>query len=410
VQLVTKSIFYLCILLILSLITTDIAIAQTNPSDNRRSIKSGTQYYDPNDKLIACNASNITLDGADNIEKIWNFFSDPAKNLKDYQIAGIMGNIEHESGFNPNAAQPSTTKTAEEYVDLGWHIGSRGHAYGIVQWDPGSKLVDNAKPLSEANKLEFQLNFLWDQLNGNGPVPENPKILEQIRSTATTLEAVLAFQGNKSVGGDYIGFERPADQRGTVPDRLAAAELILSKYQGVSSGGISAGEDCSLDPVSGNLSELTLSYAWPTYSRGPFLERKPAYSQAVEEAKKRGEYVGGTVDGVEGIDCGGFVTRLVINSNFDSGYNYNGKGGNTTTQEQWLKENWTQIYPKTTADHQPGDVAINSDHTYIYVGQINGFESLTASASYSTRGKGRAPMAGSEQPASSEFNWYRKAN
>ena len=51
-------------------------------------------------------------------EKVWNFLKD--KGLTEIAIAGVMGNIQAESGFNPNNLQNSYNKklgiTDAEYV------------------------------------------------------------------------------------------------------------------------------------------------------------------------------------------------------------------------------------------------------------------------------------------------------
>lgn len=162
----------------------------------------------------------------------------------------------------------------------------------------------------------------------------------------------------------------------------------------------------------GNLAQTTLAYAWPTY-KGNTVIAKPEWVDAYKKARSEGKYIGGT--NYPGIDCGGFVTNLVLDSGLDPSYNHGGKlldgAGATTTQEEWLRANWERL-PKgmNPADLHPGDVAIKSSldgelgHTFIYVGEIPGFESKIASASLDER----APMAGKESPTDRDFNWYRK--
>lgn len=166
--------------------------------------------------------------------------------------------------------------------------------------------------------------------------------------------------------------------------------------------------------VSGEFQSLVLGYAWPTYHRAPWHDRMPDYAQAVTQSLSEGRYVGGSVAGVPGIDCGGFVTILVQNSGIEPEYN-NSKGG-TDTQEAWVKaHNWQLLNASTntrvdTSILQPGDVAFSSGHTFIYVGEIDGFDSVIASASYSTSGRGRAPMAGKEDLLFGNgaiVRWYR---
>ena len=166
--------------------------------------------------------------------------------------------------------------------------------------------------------------------------------------------------------------------------------------------------------VNGEFQSLVTSYAWPDYHPAPWHDRMPAYADAVNQSISEGRYVGGSVAGVPGIDCGGFVTILVQNSGLEP--NYNDSKGNTSTQEAWVRSHGWQLINDSvgtfvdTSLLQPGDVAFSSGHTFIYVGEIPGFNSVIASASYSTRGAGRAPMAGSEDLTFGNgaiVRWYR---
>lgn len=162
----------------------------------------------------------------------------------------------------------------------------------------------------------------------------------------------------------------------------------------------------------GDLTSTVQSYAWPDYHPAPYHQRKPAYARAVQTASQKGKYIGGSVAGVAGIDCGGFVTRVLQDSGFDKQYNDTsaGKGNTTGGQIPYLNNSgkWKKINNPTTGRLKPGDVAINDDHTYLYVGKIDSFNSVTASASYSQSGNGRAPMAGHESAADPDFTWYTK--
>lgn len=166
--------------------------------------------------------------------------------------------------------------------------------------------------------------------------------------------------------------------------------------------------------VTGEFSSLVKGYAWPQYHHAPWHDRMPAYAEAVTQSISEGRYVGGSVAGVPGIDCGGFVTILVQNSGIAPDYN-DGKGA-TGAQENWVKSHgWTLLNssPNTRVDTsilQAGDVAFSNGHTFIYVGEIPGFDSVIASASYSTNNAGRAPMAGKEDLLfgnGSIVRWYR---
>lgn len=171
-----------------------------------------------------------------------------------------------------------------------------------------------------------------------------------------------------------------------------------------------------------------------------------AYKQAVVEALDRGnDYVGGGSDcGYNaGIDCGGFVTRVMRDSGLDPNYN-SGLSSVARGQRPYLEDNTVQeidakqmreqeqekvcnpnpaaegeqvkyarvINVETTDDLCPADIWINhsESHTYIHVGTIEGFEGDKAGASISTGDGGcagwRAPMAGTTYGF--DQYWYRK--
>lgn len=164
--------------------------------------------------------------------------------------------------------------------------------------------------------------------------------------------------------------------------------------------------------VSGEFASVVKAYAWPEY-KGPTTNRMPAYAEAVSRSISEGRYVGGSIDGVPGIDCGGFVTILTQNSGLEP--NYNDRKGNTTTQEEWVKDHhWLLLNgsPNQQIDTsilQPGDIAFSLGHTFIYVGDIPGFGSKIASAAYSFS-RPRAPMAGREDLVYGKgviVRWYR---
>jgi len=166
----------------------------------------------------------------------------------------------------------------------------------------------------------------------------------------------------------------------------------------------------------GNFVQTLMAYAWPDYHAPNYLQKEPAYDKAVQTAISAGRYVGGGSN--PGIDCGGFVTTLMIDSGYEPGYNYGSKlsagAGGTVTQQTWLDAHWQNLGPSGTPGTdasrlKQGDVAVNSDHTYVYVGKVTGFNSVIASASFSTHDTSwRAPMAGSETTTMTGFTWYRK--
>lgn len=84
---------------------------------------------------------------ASNASTIWNFLA--SKGLGPIQIAGIMGNLDVESGFNPGAPNPAEG------------------AIGIAQWEGGRRTALQQFAASRGTSetdLGTQLDFLWSEL------------------------------------------------------------------------------------------------------------------------------------------------------------------------------------------------------------------------------------------------------
>ena len=152
-------------------------------------------------------------------------------------------------------------------------------------------------------------------------------------------------------------------------------------------GGL-AGDGGKCDPApsaNGNFSEYVLKYAWPDSTTR--TDKKPEYAEAIEKAKSEGRYVGDSCFG-GGVDCGGFVTTILHDSGFEPRYNHNGKlsegADYTAVQRAWAEANWQTLGNGASinvADLKPGDVAHSPGHTFVYAGDIPGFNSKITSAS-----------------------------
>lgn len=114
-----------------------------------------------------------------------------SKGLKDYQAAGIVGNLMLESG------SPDLSKT-DAIGDK--KLGPNGSSYGLAQWrlDRRTALKNFAakqgKPMSDFNT---QLEFLWEEINGS---QKQYKVLEGLLNSKNVEEATTSFMNT---------FERP---------------------------------------------------------------------------------------------------------------------------------------------------------------------------------------------------------
>ncbi len=166
------------------------------------------------------------------------------------------------------------------------------------------------------------------------------------------------------------------------------------------------GADCEQTGAvgDGSLAQKILDYAWPTFHKAPYLIMKPEYKKAIDAARSRKEYVGGGIH--PGIDCGGYVTRLMRDSGTDP--QYNKYQGNTFYQKKYMDDNpskYKKLSVGSTKDLQFGDIAIiGNQHTFMYVGpgKVPGFTGSSTSASITTW---RTPMA--DGTPIRGYNWYR---
>lgn len=152
--------------------------------------------------LSGANGPATPLTGADNAQKIFNFLIQ--KGLNNIKAAGIMGNLQAESGFNP-ALEEKTTRAEK--------------GYGIVQWTFGRRTaLENAAraagvPVSD---LGFQLGFLWQELTTGYK-----------NSVYTPLIASTSLEQATYIWLEH--FEIPANIPRNKPIRLGFAQNILKQ-------------------------------------------------------------------------------------------------------------------------------------------------------------------------------------
>jgi Phage tail lysozyme len=132
------------------------------------------------------------LSGSGSEEQIWNFFAD--KGFSSSAIAGVMGNLQQESGLDPTAVNPTSG------------------AFGIGQWLGGRKtnLKNYAKETGgDMNSLETQLNFLWKELNGGESttksILDKNGGLDALKNASTSKATELFEKAFERSGGDAMG-------------------------------------------------------------------------------------------------------------------------------------------------------------------------------------------------------------
>lgn len=170
----------------------------------------------------------MSLIGSNNEQKIWNYLY--AKLGNAYGVAGIMGNMQAESGLKPTNLQNSyetklghTDASYTAAVDNGSYINFiyDKAGYGLVQWTYWSLKRDLYNYAKSAKKsigdLEMQLEFLCKQLSEGYSAVWNT-----CKSATTVLEASNAM---------LLKFERPADQSISVQNKRASyGQTYYNKY------------------------------------------------------------------------------------------------------------------------------------------------------------------------------------
>lgn len=161
---------------------------------------------------------------------IWDYLV--LKIGNEYGVAGLMGNLDAESGLYPNRVQGdipyseySVQYTAK--VDSGEiseydfvHNGPNGGGYGLAQWTYYSRkqtLYDwyKNKGYSSIGSINLALDYLWHELQYNFP-----GVLATLKSATSIREA------SDKVLHD---FENPADQ--SISVEIKRAEMSSYYYE-----------------------------------------------------------------------------------------------------------------------------------------------------------------------------------
>ena len=380
-----------------------------------------TPFYNPSAGLggLCSSFSDIGIEGRNNGEKIWGYLG--SRGLTPEQSAGIMGNLFQESGYIPTIQERVAGRGDRENA---WAAEVGG--WGLAQWTGGRRIairdavietlgeeyytMDELPEEMNDDLLLFQLEFMYEEMQVRRAYAKDASLRNRVRGLteweaiqqmSTVEDALVLF---------HDSFERSADTPSEVIRiRGGFAEQALNDFGGITSFG---GQFCATFS-SGDLQDLVLEYAWPEYFPPPHIEMMPAYAAAVRRAQSEGRYVGGGVR--PGIDCGGFTTTLLVDSGFEPNYNHSGLlregAGNTVTQRAWVEANWQEVGRGSeinVAELQPGDIAFSPGHTFVFVGEIEGFDSNIASASYSERNRWRTPMAGRESLVAGNVTWFRR--
>jgi len=181
--------------------------------------------------------ANAVSGGSNNEETVFKFFA--GNNFTKEQSAGIVGNMIAESGVNPKRVQGTSTPDGDKDSPPG------GGGYGLVQWTPGTKILDDAKAKGQSpGDLNFQMGLLLDQLNGGSKIPEKAAG-DDIKKQTTVDGAAKSFM---------LKYERPADKsEARQNERARLAEGVFQRYAATTAGSSSSTGTCSTGEGTGTV-------------------------------------------------------------------------------------------------------------------------------------------------------------
>lgn len=150
--------------------------------------------------LTAANQNVAGMASVNGVQgQVWNYFA--GKGLAPHQIAGIMGNVSAESGFNPSA------------------VGDNGKAFGLFQhW--GNR---GGSP-SMLGNTQAQLDLAWKELQTT-----ESGAMSRLMSSTDVRGATAAFAGFERPQGFSLGNPEAAHN---FVGRLSGAEEALAKFGG----------------------------------------------------------------------------------------------------------------------------------------------------------------------------------
>lgn len=299
----------------------------------------GWQDWVPDDGSGSCGTSDTTtLAGNDNVQKIFNYFI--AKGLPAAGTAGIMGNMQAESHFDPSIEQ--TSGAWEDLSSLNINEGGKG-GVGLVQWDGGRRPAVIKYMLSQGltdadfhkpsdKLLGAELDYVWKELNG--PYIDT---LHTIQKDTDPAQAAFDF---------HKGYEGSSDSAAQIKqNRMDPAVAIYKQYSGASSGGSCSSGVTDCTSASGVAKIICAAKAYDTVSYHEYVGNgdDPAGHQGGAAWHTSCPKIGPSCY----LDCSGLVNVAVYDA---FGVEIN---ENTDSERADIGKYWEKVSVK---DLQPGDI------------------------------------------------------
>lgn len=216
-------------------------------SKERELIQTGSNFYWPYEPVCSAAGAVSGTDGsslqpgaklAQVKQFIWDYLTSPGR-LTPEQAAGVMGNMQAESRFDPIIVQGGSHASTPAGISGGW---------GLVQWTPGTKIlpaIANDTFNRIAGDVGLQLDILWAQLtDANNVLIKGLGLSEisagtKLRAADGVAAAAITFLDEyERAAATQLGLDDPRRiaQRN---ERIANANAILAEFG--SSGPVGVG-------------------------------------------------------------------------------------------------------------------------------------------------------------------------
>ena len=306
-------------------------------------------YYDPCAAENVCTSgevnvsTDVTVDQTENVKAIWAYLTTTAlstnegKPLTPVQAAGIMGNMEAESSFNPSAIEGGVAREDKGHGLAQWTFG---------RWDGATGLSNFAAAQNKPwDDLLVQLEYLkWELENTESAVLQDPQF------KSATDPAIAAVQWR-------IVFERADPDLAHDDRRTGVAVAVYNSF-----GGNAASCETISGAVAGDLTKTAIAFALPAPATKGMTKESDARDNYQVAFKK---YAQNSPDWSDG---GRFVAISMFASTVDISY----PEVNIATQLQYVQghpEKYTLFTKPALTDLRPGDILFTTGHTAIYTGE-----------------------------------------
>ena len=333
--------------------------------------------YDPCVEICPAESTHtIDIDDSkDTAESVFKFListplsTNDDKPLTAVQAAGILGNMQAESGVDAKTIQSGQPFQEGRARSPG--IG--GYAFGLVQWDGGRRvqLIEYAdKQGTVWSDLKTQLEFLEIELEGS-----EKAIISDSEFKSTTDPAVAAVRFR-------VVFERAGIPHDAT--RTDAANAYYKEFKDLAPGSVEYGARCGTASGGGgnmDIVKTALELAWPLNASHGIMEAKPEYKAALEKVKlSTWPHPVGI-----GASCDAYVATVMRYSGLDPDYHC----CFADTQAKYMRDH-PELYKELgkvtdTGDKEklvPGAILWRNGHIKFYIGQD---KVLSADASYGQR-------------------------